>query len=417
MISERVYTDKEGRIFYPMNVEGNSYHENFITTPKIFVMVAEVAWLVLMIVNITNNPTSNWTTWVINILVYLLVSQWVIRKFIFEEKYYYKMYKEFKKEKITTPAAFWYIASLKDTEDGCLITYVDGKIGYLIRLEKDTITGKPPEFMEEHFDGISDFYRELNKRQYKYIQSNIMEVAGKDERLKELDKMVYMSDNTNLQKLMQYQVGYIKNVARRALYETDYFLIYTTDLNRIDSMGSDIADCVSHLLDGAYISYSVLDSDEINEMVKEQNGVKYFNPTDATLKMFNREGARLASPFKITDIEYTDGDMQEITNANRGKLLSIEAKLRNKQEIKGTIKETLEIKGNKKEISWLEACETPVEDEEQGNKDAVKQDNILDELNSFYAEEFVEDDLDDFEETDKKNDNDIEAIDEEIIDF
>ena len=137
MISERVYTDKEGRIFYPMNVEGNSYHENFITTPKIFVMVAEVAWLVLMIVNITNNPTSNWTTWVINILVYLLISQWVIRKFIFEEKYYYKMYKEFKKEKITTPAAFWYIASLKDTEEGCLITYVDGKIGYLIRLEKD----------------------------------------------------------------------------------------------------------------------------------------------------------------------------------------------------------------------------------------------------------------------------------------
>ena len=107
--------------------------------------------------------------------------------------------------------------------------------------------------------------------------------------------------------------------------------------------------------------------------------------------------------------------MQEITNANRGKLFTIEAKLRNKQEIKGTIKETLEIKGNKKEISWLEACETPVTDEEHGVKDDVKQDNILDELNSFYAEEFVEDDLNDFEEA--KKENDVEAIDEEIIDF
>ena len=317
--SERRYTDKEGRSFIPMNVEGSRVNEDFFSTGKIIAIAAIVLWLAYDIVTLINRG-ANLLGWFIYLLMWFIVSSLVLRYYVFEEKYYYKMYLELKKEKITTPSAFWSVANLNDTDDGCLITYIDGKIGYLIRVERDTITGKPPEFMEQHYDGISDFYKELNKKGYRYVQANIMEPAGKDERISELDQLVYKDSNPNIQKLMQYQVGHIKNVARKALYETDYFLIYTTDLNRIEVISSDIADCVYHLLDGAFISYSVLDYEEVNEMVKEQNGVKYFDPTEATLKMFSREGSRLQRPFKVKGIEFTDGKYQEIVNNRINKI-------------------------------------------------------------------------------------------------
>lgn len=414
MISERVYTDKEGRMFVPMNVEGNTYHEHFITTPKLLTISGIVFWLVYIIASLSQNQFATWQTWLANIVLWLFVSQLALRYIVFEEKYYYKMYKEMKREKITTPAAFWYVANLKDTDNGCLITYLDGKIGYLIRLEKDTITGKPPQFMEEHYDGLSDFYKELNKRGYRYIQANIMEIAGKDERLKELDKLVYKQDNTNLQKLMQYQVGYIKNVTRRALYESDYFLIYTSNLNKIDSISNDIADCVYHLLDGAYTSYTVLDSEELGDMIKEDNGVKYFNPTDATLRMFHRQGAKLANPFIIREIEYSDGDSQEITPANMDKLRVIEMKLRNKEELKATIKETLEVKGSKKEISWLDAYDASGVNEEFIADGESASKTLLEEVNTIY-EEFVEDE--DFGTVESIEEAEVKTVDDEIIDF
>ena len=60
------------------------------------------------------------------------------------------MYKQLKESEITTPAIFWDIASIKDTIDGAILTYSDAKIGILLRIERDTITGKPPEFKETH---------------------------------------------------------------------------------------------------------------------------------------------------------------------------------------------------------------------------------------------------------------------------
>jgi hypothetical protein len=301
-----------------------------------------------------------------------------------------------------------------------LITYIDGKVGYLVRLEKDTITGKPKEFMEEHYDGVSDFYKELNKRKYNYIQANVMEIAGKDERLKELDQLVYKDDNRNLNKLMQYQVGYIKNVTRRALYETDYFLIYTKSLNRLETMTNDIDDCVSHLLDGAYNSYAILDTSEITEMVKEMNGVKYFNPTDATLRMFNREGAKLAAPFRLRGVEYADGEIQEINSSNEAGLKNIIVKMNNNVEIKTTIKEALEIKQNKKEILFTEEYDTSGINEEYIGEDEKASDLLLSEINSIYDEDLEDKGLGDVASASREElalGMENSELDDEIIDF
>lgn len=242
------------------------------------------------------------------------------------------MYLDLKEHEITTPAIFWDIASIKDTDEGAIITYSDAKIAILVKVDRDTITGKTPDFKETHYDAISDFYRDVITQKYSFVQMNIMEQAGKDPRLAELSKIVYKSDNPNIQKLMEMEVGHIKNITHSSLYESDYFLFYTTDLTKIDTIIMDITESIFKLLDGAYIGYSILSSKDVVDLLKEEFGVTYFNYTEASLLMYNNNANSMVRPFDITGILWTDGEDQTLNNMERNKLRNITS---------GVIKETL----------------------------------------------------------------------------
>lgn len=310
--SQRRTLDNVGNQFMPMNVEGGSWDEHFISTKKL-VFIGVIMFSLLFIMMYAADQEMSGASISIYLGVWLLATQWIVRYIIFEEKFYYKMYKVMKNHEITTPAIFWDIASIKDGYDGAILTYSDTKVGIVIRLERDTITGKHPDFRETHYDAISDFYRELMQYKYSFVQMSIMEQAGNDPRLEELDKLIHKSDNKNIRELMEKEIGYIKNISHGTLYESDYVLVYTSDLQKVDSIVSDVIECLYKIMDGAYIGYRVLSARELIDFVKEVYGVKYFNYTQATLDMFKLSGVSTTKPFSIAGIKYTDGNYQEIT--------------------------------------------------------------------------------------------------------
>lgn len=325
------YTDRNGNMLIPINVEGGNYNEHFITTPKL-VCIACMLCALAYIIYKCSHGNGGVLSWIIWLTIWLIISTFVTRFFIFEEKFYYRMYLDLKEHEITTPAIFWDIASIKDTDEGAIITYSDAKIAILVKVDRDTITGKTPDFKETHYDAISDFYRDVITQKYSFVQMNIMEQAGKDPRLAELSKIVYKSDNPNIQKLMEMEVGHIKNITHSSLYESDYFLFYTTDLTKIDTIIMDITESIFKLLDGAYIGYSILSSKDIVDLLKEEFGVTYFNYTEASLLMYNNNANSMVRPFDITGILWTDGEDQTLNNMERNKLRNITS---------GVIKETL----------------------------------------------------------------------------
>lgn len=325
------YIDRNGNMFIPMNVEGGTWNEHFITTPKLMA-IACVFIALLLICSLLASEGASVTAYILFIAIWLIVSIYVFRFIVFEEKFYYRMYKELEKHEISSPALFWDIASIKDTDEGAIITYSDARIGILVKIDRDTITGKPPEFRETHYDAISDFYREVNVLRYSFVQMNIMEQAGKDPRLNELNKLVYKDSNKNIQKLMEMQVGHIKNITHKALYESDYFLFYTDDLSKMDVIVQDISECIFKLLDGAYVSYQVLNSGGVVDLVKELYGVNYFNSTQASLLMFNTEYQGIQSPFIIRGILWDDEENQELSNSEVTRLRNITSGI-----LKGTL--------------------------------------------------------------------------------
>lgn len=345
------YTDRNGAMFMPMNVEGGVWNEHFITTPKLICIVV-IALSLFLIITYLQSIDARTGSYLMMIGIWLFASVQILRFIVFEEKFYYKMYLELREHEVSTPAIFWDIASIKETDEGAILTYSDAKIAVMVKVERDTITGKQSDFKETHYDAISDFYKEVATQRYSIVQMNIMEPAGKDPRLNELSKIIYKSDNDNICKLMEMQVGHIKNITHHSLYESDYFIFYTYEINKVDDMIQDVSECIFKLLDGAYVGYKILDSRDIVDFVKDEYGVNYFNSTEASLLMFDKDVMLSVPPFNLYGLLWNDGEEQELSNREINKLRNITSDVihETKKQSDISLKSTLYRKNTKNKV-------------------------------------------------------------------
>lgn len=313
MNSKRLRMNEQGRMFIPMNVEGGGYDENFFSTPKLITAGLLVLVLVILIATLAS-PENRLSALgkVLAVLFYLFIASFVVRYVIFEERYYFKMYKKMLANQNPTTAVFWRIAAIRDTVRGGILRYSDGKYGAILKLERDSIIGKNSEFRESHFDALSDFYKELALRKLAFVQLNMMERADNDSRIPALDTLILNEPNANLKKVLQLELGYIKNRSRETLYETDYILVYTTKLERVDSLISDLQACASILLDGAYSGFEILGQREIIDLHKEIFGIGYFNLSEASINTFNEVGAKKKA-ITLKALKLTNGRTVELT--------------------------------------------------------------------------------------------------------
>lgn len=313
--SDRRMYDSSGKQFLPMNVEGSGYSYTFFNTTKLVTITCILvsALLIWLWLGSEYKPIGSYIKFY---ALWGVISLYLTRFIVFEEKFYFRMYKQRQGNEVTTPALFWNIASIKDTEDGAILTYADARIGILVKVDRDTITGKDLDFEETHYDAISDFYKILGEKGYSFVQMNLMEPSGKDPRLKELDKISLNCQNKNIKELVELQVGHIKRIARNSLYESDYFLIYTFDITKVDTIIADTIEMMMKILDGAYIGYRVMSQRELIELDKEMFGVKYFNSTDASLNIYKGDAASQSMPFIIDSIVWKDGNSEEVQVVN-----------------------------------------------------------------------------------------------------
>jgi len=354
--SRRLIKDRYGKIFMPMNVEGNNWNENFITPAKIYILTLLLVSLVILVMWLSDVGASI-SGYLIFLTVWFIMFQIITRYVIFEESTYMKLYRKMKEYEITTPSIFWGISSIRDKSENSILTFMDGKIGVMVKLERDTIIGKDQDFEESHFDAISEFYRDIAHKGYSFVQLNTMEGAGNDPRIQELDKLMVKSDNLNIRKLMEIQIGHLKKVTSRTLSESDYLLIFSRDMSRIDSIVSDIVDSLHKILSGAYTGFKVLKQADIIEFVKEHYGVKYFDCDNAVLASSNYYGVNVDSVIDIKGVELEDGEFLELKTQDIKEIKKLASYANRESEkislksIKESLDKKMEYKDkNKKEI-------------------------------------------------------------------
>lgn len=307
---DRVRKDKNGRVFVPMNVEGG-VDDGFFTPLKLVTaifMLIIVVYEFMLISNGSLKPFGAVSCIVITLLVFFYMTRYIL----LDERYYYRMYKKMKQYKNPTPSVFWDIVDVYDSEDGSIVIYSDIKLGVLVKMEKDTIIGRDDEFKRTHYDAIAEFIKEMNLRELSYVQLNIMEHADKDPRLQVLDDTVLKCKNRNIAKLLEMQTGYLKVMARKTLYESEYYLIYTYQSSKLDTLLGDVYECLYKLMDGAYSGFQVLRKEDIYDLVMTLYGVRYFDAKSATLAVFGRSGANIKPTFQLKQLYFEDGEVVDV---------------------------------------------------------------------------------------------------------
>lgn len=319
--SERLRKDNSGKMFIPMNVDGGIQEAGFFNSFKVAVLIC----MGLGTFGILAYFYDMGLGWILNIiitLIVLIIDFYLTRYCIFEERYYSKMYKKMQKYEVTTADRFWHVANLREVEGGTLLVYDDLKVGVLLKMERDTVIGKPIEYKEMHFDCLSDFYRELNLKNLSFVQISLMEPTGKDPRLNKLDEIVKKAQhNANLAKIIENQVGYTKTITRVTLFETDYIMIYTDQASRADYLIQEITECCDKLSGSSFTECKVLNKSEIIDLMCEMYDIKYFDYSQAVLQMFATESKRDSTvAFRIIGLEMPDGTLKELNTSEKNRL-------------------------------------------------------------------------------------------------
>lgn len=306
-----------------MNVEGGGYDERFFNTTKILTVVGmAVGWVVVVTwLNSLQNATFIFKLGTIAVM--LFISSLLVRFVVFEESYFYKMYKKTLTYSDPTSDVFWNISSIKDTANGSILLFSDLKIGVLVKLKRGSIIGKNQDFMEQHYDAVSDFLSEIVGRGYMFVHLNMMERADNDDRLDKLASKVASTSNQNMKKLLELQVGHLRNTTRNSLYESDYYLIYTDRAERFDNITRDVEDCLEYVLNGSYNGYYELDKRETIEVHKELIGVSYFDYNSATVNTFREFQIDDTPAVTIKRINLASGSIVDISKSDDALLRKI----------------------------------------------------------------------------------------------
>lgn len=301
MNSQRRKIDSQGRTFIPMNMDISSDNDEFMSIHKVIVLF----FVLLSYIVITAWGKSiglNILGWVICLILLTILNIYLVRYVVFEEKYYFRIWKRDKRIGNPKASIFWNISSIRKTPLGDILVYADLKIACILELEKDTIIGREVDSAEKHFDAWSEFYKYLNMSKYKYCQMNIMEPAGKDIRLDELADEASHAQNPGVRQILELSVGYMKEISRATLNEMDYILVYTTNTNKMSSIVNDVMEAGSRLLNGAYASVRIMTEAEIYQLPREINNVGYFDGVEAQMDVYKHSGYSIKNPLHISGI-------------------------------------------------------------------------------------------------------------------
>lgn len=253
----------------------------------------------------------------------------LLRFVIFRELYFSDIYEELlESDLVMDITQIWQIFEVGN-EYPYICYYKNGYKGIFVKMEKGTVTGKTIENEFIHYDAIGEAYNLAHALNMNIIHIDYMDNVGKDLRLQHLYENLSEVGNPDMQTMLidiynNWQAEMCLNYA-----SYDIYLFLTRD--RLESFVYNMQNVVGAMLGGNYITYRVLNRNDLSSLCTALFNLHNFSVNDACEKALVNNTHNDIVPIKVI---HTDGSVVILNKTKEEKKFELEERVRKQKEAK-----------------------------------------------------------------------------------
>lgn len=269
----------------------------------------------MTILFILNDNLEVWQR-VIFAFVSFYVGLLILRFVIYNEIYFSDVYEELKKNDFILDTTYiWQIFDI-DYQYPYVCYFKNGQKGIFVRMERDTITGKPDTAMYDHYECVGDSYNVAHALNMDITIVDYMDNVGNDKRLKAMYDDLAECENPDMQEMMIDIYNNLEDEMSRNYSSYDIYLFRTRD--KSDNFIYNVQSVCNTMIGGNFITYKVLNKDEISTICKALFNLHDFSVNVACENALATNYARGIVPISIT---HADGSVEELNKTQAEKKL------------------------------------------------------------------------------------------------
>ena len=228
---------------------------------------------------------------IILIIVDFYIALFLLRFIVFRELHFSDVYEELlSKDFKMDMSAVWQIFEVSENYP-YICFFRNGQKGLFVRMEMGTITGKSDTVMYDHYEAISDAYNIAHSLNMNMIHIDYMDNVGNDDRMKRMYEDLYEVKNPEMRSMLVDIYDNIQEEMTRNYANYDIYLFLTSD--RADNFLYNVQNVCSKMTEGNFITYRIMDANEIATTVKALFNLHEFsvlNANEETLLDVERNG-------------------------------------------------------------------------------------------------------------------------------
>lgn len=290
-------------------------------------------------------------------LVFFYLSLLFLRFIVFKELYFSDIYEGLKRDDFEIKAdCIWQIFDI-DFSYPYTCYFKNGQKGIFVRMEKAAITGKADDADFYHYDALSNAYNLAHALNMEFIHIDYMDNVGNDSRLQGLYDNLRDVENPDMQVALIDIYDNLRDEMLRNYACFDIYVFLTRD--NFDNFVYNVQSVVNMMLGGNYITYKVLDRQDIAGVCASLFNLHDFSVVEACENILDGESHSGVVPISVT---HADGTVERLHKTLAEKEIeATEAARRAKEEgtrkRRGTRKSATESGRDREDNKGLERAE------------------------------------------------------------
>lgn len=323
-------------IYIPAQLESTQASKRENESQKVLFSIGLFTVAIIIIILLVINSELSLLAKILLSAIDLLVFTSLIRFFIIKERSLASKIKLLEENNYTfSTRVFWKIYRI-DTNYPYICYFKNGEVGLFVRLEKDSTLGNEVEIKYNHFESVGEAYRKLANTKLKMRYIDVMDNVGDDNRFEYLYDILNKSNCSKLKEVYTEIYEHMKLEMKEQYVTQDIYLFKMRGSEK--KLYSDTLEVLSLMLDGSYVSYTILDSVDIGELTKRIMNLDEFSVNQACKS--TKEVSKVKNITPIYSIT-VDGERIEFGKTSEEKKVDLVIKERENKarKVKKKVKE------------------------------------------------------------------------------